>query len=65
MCRQEIPRDYLDKPKLLEPVDPPTQVQEESTETAESEYSWFYEGRDGNYCSTGCLKKVIRLFATI
>ncbi|XP_044734129.1 E3 ubiquitin-protein ligase RNF146-A-like [Chrysoperla carnea] len=40
MCRQEIPRDYLEKPKLLQPLP-------DTTTSLEDEYDWFYEGRDG------------------
>lgn len=42
MCRQEIPRDYLEKPKLLQPLP-------DITTSLEDEYDWFYEGRDGKY----------------
>lgn len=41
MCRQEIPRDFLDHPKLL------ANVIKETVETFEGGYQWFYEGRDG------------------
>lgn len=42
MCRQEIPRDFLEQPNLLKA---PAAV--EVTETHEGGYQWFYEGRNG------------------
>lgn len=39
MCRQEVPRDFLEHPKLLEyPV---------VEKNANEEYHWYYEGRNG------------------
>ena len=42
MCRQDIPNDYLDKPKLLKPVDT-----EYSSKGFEDGHLWFYEGHNG------------------
>lgn len=42
MCRQEIPRDFIDQPKLLLP--PQTNEQAEGFDGG---YQWFYEGRNG------------------
>lgn len=44
MCRQEIPRDFIEQPHLLEPVVP------EKTETFDDGFQWFYEGRSGKAC---------------
>lgn len=39
MCRQEVPRDFIEHPKLLEyPV-----VEKHVNE----EFHWYYEGRNG------------------
>lgn len=43
MCRQEIPRDFLDHPKLL---DASCDVKD-CSEAYEGGYQWFYEGRNG------------------
>lgn len=43
MCRQEIPRDFIEQPNLLQPaksLDVP--------ESFDGGYQWFYEGRNGN-----------------
>lgn len=40
MCRQEVPRDFIDHPKLLE-----NPVVEKNLD--EDGYYWFYEGRNG------------------
>lgn len=42
MCRQDIPIDFLDKPRLLKPVD----VDAES-QGFEDGHLWFYEGHNG------------------
>ncbi|KAK6637626.1 hypothetical protein RUM44_008048 [Polyplax serrata] len=42
MCRQDIPVDYLDKPRLLKPVDI-----ENSSKGFEDGHLWFYEGHNG------------------
>lgn len=42
MCRQEIPRDFIEHPNLLQ--QPPTT---EHTEGFDGGYQWFYEGRNG------------------
>ncbi|XP_018325946.1 uncharacterized protein LOC108737545 isoform X2 [Agrilus planipennis] len=39
MCRQEIPRDFVDRPKLLQSPD--------NAESYDDGYQWFYEGRNG------------------
>ena len=39
LCRQEIPRDFIDQPKLLQCLD--------SAERFDEGYQWFYEGRNG------------------
>lgn len=44
MCRQEIPRDFIDQPNLLAPARTP-----EVTESFDGGYQWFYEGRNGKY----------------
>lgn len=49
MCRQEIPRDFIEQPKLLKTP--------EASESFEDGYQWFYEGRNGKFvymysCST-------------
>lgn len=41
MCRQEVPRDFIEHPKLLE-----YPLVEKSLD--DEEYHWFYEGRNGN-----------------
>lgn len=40
MCRQEVPRDFIEHPKLLEY----SIVEKNLTEG----YHWYYEGRNGN-----------------
>lgn len=45
MCRQEIPRDFIDNPKLL---DNSLEVKE-TNETLDGGYQWFYEGRNGKF----------------
>lgn len=42
MCRQDIPVDYLDKPRLLKPVDI-----ESNSRGFEDGRLWFYEGHNG------------------
>lgn len=42
MCRQDIPVDYLDKPRLLKPVDT-----ENGNRGFEDGHLWFYEGHNG------------------
>ncbi|RZC39032.1 E3 ubiquitin-protein ligase rnf146 [Asbolus verrucosus] len=42
MCRQEIPRDFIEQPNLLER--PPLT---ETCEGFDGGYQWFYEGRNG------------------
>lgn len=42
MCRQEIPRDFLEHPNLLKY----SNTNEETD--IEGGYQWFYEGRNGN-----------------
>uniref|UniRef100_A0A1Y1MDW2 E3 ubiquitin-protein ligase n=1 Tax=Photinus pyralis TaxID=7054 RepID=A0A1Y1MDW2_PHOPY len=39
MCRQEIPRDFIEHPKLLHGP--------EAVEGFDGGYQWFYEGRNG------------------
>lgn len=41
MCRQEIPRDFIEQPNLLEPV------LLDRTVTFDDGFQWFYEGRNG------------------
>lgn len=41
MCRQEIPRDFIEHPNLLQVP------QSEGTEGFDGGYQWFYEGRNG------------------
>ncbi|CAG9833851.1 unnamed protein product [Diabrotica balteata] len=41
MCRQEIPRDFIEQPNLLEPICT------EKTEVCDDSFQWFYEGRNG------------------
>lgn len=41
MCRQEIPRDFIEHPNLLEVP------QGEICEGFDGGYQWFYEGRNG------------------
>ncbi|XP_056634175.1 E3 ubiquitin-protein ligase rnf146-like [Diorhabda sublineata] len=41
MCRQEIPRDFIEQPNLLEPV------LLDKTVTFDDGFQWFYEGRNG------------------
>lgn len=43
MCRQEIPRDFIEQPNLLE-----RPQQTETHEGFDGGYQWFYEGRNGN-----------------
>ncbi|KAG5898417.1 hypothetical protein JTB14_030394 [Gonioctena quinquepunctata] len=42
MCRQEIPKDFIEQPTLLEDPSPT-----ENIEGSEDGYQWFYEGRNG------------------
>lgn len=42
MCRQEIPPDFLERPRLVE-----LDEVDKSLEVTEAEYRWFYEGRNG------------------
>ncbi|XP_030750414.1 E3 ubiquitin-protein ligase RNF146 isoform X2 [Sitophilus oryzae] len=42
MCRQEIPRDFVDQPQLLQDVE-----LSDSSEGFDGGYQWFYEGRNG------------------
>ena len=42
MCRQEIPRDFIEQPNLLEKPQ-----QTEVAEGFDGGYQWFYEGRNG------------------
>lgn len=42
MCRQEIPRDFVEQPNLLQRPDPL-----EVSEGFDGGYQWFYEGRNG------------------
>jgi E3 ubiquitin-protein ligase RNF146 len=42
MCRQEIPRDFIEQPNLLE-----RPQQTETHEGFDGGYQWFYEGRNG------------------
>jgi len=41
MCRREIPHEYLYNPELINKEDT------ESTQAIDSEYQWFYQGRNG------------------
>lgn len=41
MCRQEIPRDFIEHPNLLQAP------HNESVEGFDGGYQWFYEGRNG------------------
>lgn len=43
MCRQEIPRDFIEQPNLLQI----TQITDTS-DGFDGGYQWFYEGRNGN-----------------
>lgn len=42
MCRQEIPRDFVEQPHLLQRPEPL-----EPSEGFDGGYQWFYEGRNG------------------
>ncbi|KAK9881495.1 hypothetical protein WA026_016378 [Henosepilachna vigintioctopunctata] len=42
MCRQEIPRDFIEQPTLLQ-----SNLNAEQTKTFDEGYQWFYEGRNG------------------
>lgn len=42
MCRQEIPSDFLEHPKLLDIPD-----HKDIGEEFDGGYQWFYEGRNG------------------
>ncbi|CAG9821502.1 unnamed protein product, partial [Phaedon cochleariae] len=42
MCRQEIPKDFIEQPHLLEAPAPL-----ENTEGFDGGFQWFYEGRNG------------------
>lgn len=44
MCRQEIPSDFLEHPKLLDTPD-----NKDPAEEFDGGYQWFYEGRNGKY----------------
>ncbi|KAJ8683637.1 hypothetical protein QAD02_019429 [Eretmocerus hayati] len=49
MCRNEIPADFLERPQLLEVVEPPVQKEESTSveEPGSEEWQWFYQGREG------------------
>lgn len=49
MCRQEIPRDFVEQPHLLE-----RSVEQHESEGVDGGYQWFYEGRNGNLIIYGC-----------
>ncbi|XP_015834013.1 E3 ubiquitin-protein ligase rnf146 isoform X2 [Tribolium castaneum] len=42
MCRQEIPKDFIEQPNLLEKP-----YQREASEGFDGGYQWFYEGKNG------------------
>lgn len=42
MCRQEIPRDFIDQPNLLQ-----YPVSLDNAQGFDGGYQWFYEGRNG------------------
>ncbi|KAJ8929414.1 hypothetical protein NQ314_017897 [Rhamnusium bicolor] len=42
MCRQEIPRDFIEQPNLLQ-----HSLQLDSLHGFDGGYQWFYEGRNG------------------
>ncbi|KRT80636.1 zinc finger protein, partial [Oryctes borbonicus] len=42
MCRQEIPRDFIEHPNLLH-----ADIVSEITTNYDGTYQWFYEGRNG------------------
>lgn len=42
MCRQEIPRDFIDQPNLLQ-----RPVSMDNAQGFDGGYQWFYEGRNG------------------
>lgn len=42
MCRQEVPRDFIEHPKLLD-----SPLVEKTVD--DEEFHWFYEGRNGKY----------------
>ncbi|KAL0273145.1 UNVERIFIED_CONTAM: hypothetical protein PYX00_005889 [Menopon gallinae] len=42
MCRQDIPSDYLDNPRLLKPIEVDL-----ASKAFEDGHSWFYEGQNG------------------
>lgn len=42
MCRQEIPRDFIDHPNLLR-----SEFVDETSANFDGTYQWFYEGRNG------------------
>lgn len=43
MCRQEIPRDFIEQPHLLE-----RSIEQPEDQGVDGGYQWFYEGRNGN-----------------
>lgn len=43
MCRTEFPIEFLEKPELLLPIDTTTSP----NGCDQSEYKWFYKGRNG------------------
>lgn len=49
MCRQEIPRDFIEHPNLLQL---PTTTDE--AEGFDGGYQWFYEGRNGKISFYSC-----------
>ncbi|KAL1501345.1 hypothetical protein ABEB36_006680 [Hypothenemus hampei] len=44
MCRQEIPIDFIEQPRLLQIPQP---LEYSETEGFDGGYQWFYEGRNG------------------
>lgn len=43
MCRTEFPIEFLEKPELLRPISSTVSA----TGIEQSEYKWFYKGRNG------------------